>query len=139
MPDNKRIVREFIRRVLNEADYEAANRFVHDDVLEQEPFPGQGRGLAGVIDVIRMLRQAFPDWVWKVEEQIAEGDAVVTRFSWGGTHMGEFFGVPATQRRVDVWGVVIDRFVDSRIKYTRIIMDVAGLMAQLQSAPTTVR
>jgi hypothetical protein len=48
-----------------------------------------------------------------------------------GTHNGEFLGVPATGRPVHVWGIVIDRLEDGRIKDTRIIMDAIGLMAQL--------
>jgi hypothetical protein len=66
-----------------------------------------------------------------VEEQIAEGDKVLTRFEWTGTHRGEFLGVPATERPVKVWGMVIDRLQEGRIKETRIIMDIFGLMMQL--------
>lgn len=47
---------------------------------------------------------------WCVEEQMAEGDKVMTRFEWTGTHRGEFLGVSATGRPVRVWGTVIDRF-----------------------------
>ena len=60
---------------------------------------------------------------FSVEEQIAEGDKVVTRFEWTSTHRGEFLGVAATGRSVKVWGVVIDRLQSGRIKDTRIIMD----------------
>ena len=78
---------------------------------------------------------AFPDLHFSVEEQIAEGDKVLTRFEWTGTHQGEFLGVPATGRHVKVWGMVIDRLVNGRIKETRIIMDTLGLMAQLGVFP----
>ena len=55
---------------------------------------------------------------------------VVSRFEWTGTHKGTFLGVPATRRPARVWGTVIDRLEKGRIKDTRIIMDIFGLMMQ---------
>jgi predicted ester cyclase len=63
---------------------------------------------------------------------------VASRFEWTGTHHGEFLGVPATGRRVGVWGMVIDRLKDGRIQDTRIIMDTMdtlGLMMQFGVFP----
>jgi len=131
MQSNREAVRRFIEDVLNQGDVEAAGRFFWDDMVEQEPLPGQGPGLAGLKDVLRGLRTAFPDMHWTVQEQIAEGDKVLTRFEWSGTQRGAFLGVPATGRPVKVWGMVIDRFEGGKIKDTRIIMDLLGLMMQL--------
>jgi steroid delta-isomerase-like uncharacterized protein len=74
---------------------------------------------------------AFPDMHWTIEEQIAEGASVLTRFTWTGTHNGEFFGVPASGRKVSVWGMVIDSFEYGKIKRSRILMDALGLMQQI--------
>ena len=82
-----------------------------------------------------MLRTAFPDMHWSVEEQIQYNDKVLTRFVWTGTHQDEFLVVPATGLAVSVWGMVLDRLVAGRIKETRIIMDMLGLMAQLGAVP----
>jgi steroid delta-isomerase-like uncharacterized protein len=135
MQDNSEIVRGFIEETINEGQIDLASRFVWEDVVEQVPFPGQGPGVEGLKDVLRGLRAAFPDMHWSIEEQIAEGDKVVTRFEWTGTHHGEFFGVPATGRLVKVWGMVIDRLEEGRIKETRIIMDALGMMMQLGVFP----
>jgi len=105
-------------------------------MLEQVPLPGQGPGISGLQEVLRGMRAAFPDMHWRVEEQITEGDKVVTRFEWTGTHKAEFFGVPATGRAVTVWGVVIDRLEGGKIKDTRLIMDALGLMMQLAAFPS---
>jgi steroid delta-isomerase-like uncharacterized protein len=131
MKNNGSLVRQFIEEVLNAGNIEAAGRYFHENVVEQAPFPGQGPGLSGLKDVLSGFRAAFPDMRWSVEEQIEEGDKVVSRFVWSGTHRAEFLGVPATGRRVSVWGIAIDRFVDGKIKDTRIIMDALGLMAQM--------
>jgi predicted ester cyclase len=82
------------------------------------------------------MRTAFPDLNFAIKEQIAEGDKVASRFEWTGTHLASFMGVPATGRQVQVWGIVIDRLVERRIKETRIIMDTVGLMMQLGALPT---
>lgn len=129
------IISKFLDEVLSNGKIETTGKYFHENVVEQVPLPGQGPGLDGLMDVLRGLREAFPDMNWSVEEQIEESDKVVTRFEWTGTHEGEIFGVPATGRSVTVWGVVIDRFVGDKVKETRIIMDSLGLMAQLGVFP----
>ncbi len=131
--DNSGIVRRFIEDIINQGRIDEAAKFVWEDVVEQVPFPGQGPGLAGLQDVLRGMRNAFPDLYFGVEEQIAECDKVLTRFEWTGTHRNEFLGVPATGLPVKVWGMVIDRLEEGRIKETRIIMDTFGLMMQLRA------
>jgi steroid delta-isomerase-like uncharacterized protein len=135
MRDNAAVVRAFIDEVLNRGDIDGAGRFVWEDVVERVPLPGQGPGLRGLQDVLRGMRAVFPDMHWSVAEQLADGDRVLTRFEWTGTHRGPFLGVPATGRPVRVWGMAIDRVLDGRIKDTRILMDAFGLMVQLGAVP----
>lgn len=135
MNNNASIVRNFVEEVLNDGKIDAAGKYFWEDMVEQVPLPGQGPGLAGLKDVLRGMRAAFPDMHWSIEEQISDGDRVMTRFEWTGTHRGEFLGVPATGRPVKVWGMVIDRLVDEKIKDTRILMDTLGLMMQLGAVP----
>jgi steroid delta-isomerase-like uncharacterized protein len=135
MQNNKIIVSRFIEEVLNQGNIDSSGEFFWENMLEQVPLPGQGPGLAGLKDVLRAMRAAFPDMHWTIEEQIAEGDKAVTRFEWTGTHRAEFLGVPATGRPVKVWGMVIDRLEGGKIKDTRIIMDALGLMMQLGVFP----
>ena len=133
--DNATIVRRFVDEVITQGDIDSAAEFVCEDVVEQVPFPGQGPGLEGLKDVLRGMRAAFPDLIFSIHEQIAEGDKVASRFEWTGTHKGTFLGVPATGRPVRVWGIVIDRLQAGRIQETRIIMDIFGLMMQLGAIP----
>jgi steroid delta-isomerase-like uncharacterized protein len=131
MQEPANVVRGFIEEVLNEGRIDAAGQYFWEDMVEQVPFPGQGPGLEGLKDVVRTMRAAFPDMHWRIEEQLAEGERVVTRFEWTGTQREAFLGVPASGRPVRVWGVVIDRLEGGRIKETRIIMDLLGLMMQI--------
>ncbi len=135
MKNNSAVVRRFIEETINQGQIDSAVQFAWEDVVEQVPFPDQGPGLEGLKDVLRGMRAGFPDLHFSVEEQIAEGDKVVTRFEWTGTHRGEFLGVAATGRSVKIWGVVIDRLQSGRIKDTRIIMDTLGLTMQLGVFP----
>lgn len=129
--DNAAVVRRFVDEVITRGEIERTGEFAWEDVVEQVPLPGQGPGLEGLKDILRAMRAAFPDLVFSIEEQISEGDKVASRFTWTGTHQGAFLGIPATGKPVRVWGVVIDRLVEGRIKETRIIMDTMGMMMQL--------
>jgi steroid delta-isomerase-like uncharacterized protein len=110
--------------------------YFHADVVEEVPFPGQGPGLEGLKKMLTRIRRAFPDSQWRIEEQIAEENRVLTCFLWSGTHQGEFLGNPATNRVVRVWGMVIDRFEGGKVKSTRILLDTLSLMQQLGVVPT---
>lgn len=131
MQENATIIRRFADEVITQGNIDSAAQFAWEDVVEQVPLPGQGPGLEGLKDILRAMRAAFPDLVFSIQEQISEGDKVASRFEWTGTHKCTFLGVPATGRSVRVWGVVIDRLEQGRIKDTRIIMDSLGLMIQL--------
>ncbi len=135
MSDHAAIVRQFVDEILNQGDFDGAGRLMWDDVVQHAPFPGQKPGLSGFQEMMRESRVAFPDLRWSVEEQMTDGDRVLTRFEWTGTHSGPFLGIDPTGRRVTVWGMVIDRVVDGRIKETRFLMDTLGLMTQLGAIP----
>lgn len=136
--DNKARIREFIGRVLTAGEIDATGDYFHGDVVEEVPFPGQGPGLHGLKETLTRIRHAFPDLQWSVEEQIAEDNKVLTRFIWSGTHQGEFLGIPATNRAVRVWGMVIDRFEDRKVKSTRILLDTLSMMQQLGVVPAAL-
>ena len=132
---NKAHIAEFLDRVLTSGEISATGDYFHDDMVEEVPFPGQRPGLAGLMETLVELRTAFPDMRWRVEEQIAEDNRVLTRFVWEGTQRGAFLGIPPTHRAVSVWGMVIDQFEGPKVKSTRILMDTMGLMQQLGALP----
>jgi steroid delta-isomerase-like uncharacterized protein len=107
-----------------------------EDFVELDPLPGQRQGREGLKDVLGGMRAAFPDLHWVAEEMVAEGDTVVTRFTWTGTHRDAFLGVPATGRSVVVKGVVIDQLAGGKMSRSRILMDSLGMMQQLGVSPS---
>ena len=132
---NRVVVQRFLEEVINQGRLEQANEIVAEDFVELDPLPGQRQGREGLKEVIGMLRAAFPDMHWVVDEMIAEGEKVVTRFTWTGTQQGTFMGMPATGRSVAVKGVVIDRIVGGMMTDSRILMDTMGMVQQLGAIP----
>ena len=77
------------------------------------------------------LRAAFPDRVDVIEQVIADGDRVGLLFRVTGTHTGNFFGIPATGKRVDVYEIAMLRIVNGQMVEGWFMMDEAELLRQL--------
>ena len=82
-----------------------------------------------------MSYSAFPDMHATIEDQIAEGDAVVTRGTWHGTHQGTFMGIPPTGKQVTITGIMIQRYADGKLVEHRYEADNLGLLQQLGVVP----
>jgi steroid delta-isomerase-like uncharacterized protein len=133
--ENKQFMQRFIEEVINQKNVQAIDELVIEDFVEHIPFPGQGPGREGLRYAVAIMLSAFPDTHWTVDEQIAEGEKVVTRFTMSGTHQGDFLGIPPTGRLIQVWGIVIDVVREGKFAESRIIMDMPGLMQQLGVFP----
>lgn len=80
-------------------------------------------------------RAAFPDLRFTTDDLIAEGDKVVVRYHFEGTHLGEFQGMPPTQRHVTYTGILIYRLADGKIAEQWTEIDLMGLLRQLGVIP----
>jgi predicted ester cyclase len=70
-----------------------------------------------------------------IEEMVGEKDKVFSRFTWHGTHPGEFFCVPGTGKQITVKGMVVDRVVAGNMAESPILMDGLSMMRQLGVIP----
>ena len=109
--ENKAVITSFVEEVINQGQLERLKHLVAVDFVELDPLPGQQQGREGLKQVIKAFRSAFPDIHWAIEEMVGEGDKVFSRFTWHGTHPGEFFCVPGTGKQITVKGMVVDRVV----------------------------
>lgn len=100
-----------------------------EDVVEQVPFPVRA-WTGGFERYSSSNARCSPNLIFSVQEQVAEGDKVASRFEWTGTHRGNIPGRPGHRTFCAGVGIVIDRPEKCRIKDTRIIMDIFGLMIQ---------
>ena len=127
-----------IRRVIEEA-YSRGDLSVVDEVaasnLVIHASSQDIRGREGAKQFVTMFRTAFPDLKFTIEDQIAEGDMVVTRWTARGTHRGDCQGVPATGREIHLMGTDIDRMTDGKVVECWAHVDELGLMQQLGVIP----
>jgi len=138
LPESENIATgdRFVEEVINQGRLDSADQLVEADFIELDPLPGQRQGREGLKETIAMMRTGFPDIHWVTDETVAAGDKVVSRFTWTGTHRGDFLGIPATGKSVTVRGVVIDRLNAGKMADSRILMDTLGLMQQLGVVPS---
>ena len=113
--ENKRIVRRYYEEVVNTGAVDEVPRFVSPDYVEVHDNKRHAMGIEGAKEHIRGVRQTYPDLHLTVEQQLAEGEWVVSRVTMCGTHLGEWQGIQPTGRRIEVTAVNIDRVVDGRL------------------------
>ncbi|HEX6710702.1 MAG TPA: ester cyclase [Rubrobacter sp.] len=138
--ENKAVVRRFLDEVFGGGNLELVDEiFAPDYVLHDPAIPGEVSGTEGIKQYVSMYRGAYPDTHFTIEDQIAEGDHVVTRWKGQGTHRGELMGIPPTERLVTVTGVEVDRVSGGKIEETWVNYDALGMMQQLGAIPTPGR
>jgi steroid delta-isomerase-like uncharacterized protein len=131
--DPRTVVRRFLDEVVNASRPESAQELIADDhVLHPVDGSDPVRGGPVFATLIAGIRDSFPDWHNTLEDLVAEGDRVAFRYVEGGTHRGEFDGIPATGRQVVARGIDIARIADGRIAETWVSTDIVPtLRAQL--------
>jgi steroid delta-isomerase-like uncharacterized protein len=132
---NKALVRLLLEDDISKGDQAVMERIIHPDFLDHTNPPGMQHGLAGHRAIVTLFRAAFPDQWWQIEDLVAEGDKVVARTTMRGTHLGDFFGIAATGRKVTLPGVHIMRIADGKIAEHWGSNDDLGLMRQLGAIP----
>jgi steroid delta-isomerase-like uncharacterized protein len=138
---NKRIVTQAVaaqcNNVFSPTDVERSiDQFFAKDFVVHDTFPGLARDSVGTKQWNALIREAVPDYNVTVDDQIAENDKVVTRWTARGTHKGKFQGIAPTGRQVSVTGMTISRFVDGKIAESWIELDTLSLMRQLGAHPS---
>lgn len=134
--ENKAIVRRTMEECFNNGNLGVADELVTADYVDHAAPPGFPGGPEGFKQLVGMYRQAFPDLRVTIEEVIAEGDKVVTRWVATGTHQGELMGIPPTNKPVTVTGIDINRVVGGKVTEHWGNFDQLGMMQQLGVAPS---
>jgi steroid delta-isomerase-like uncharacterized protein len=133
---NKTILRRFYDELFNTGDLSVADEIVVISYVNHNALPGEKPGREGLKAFVNLLRTAFPDIHFTVEDQVAEEEKVVTRFTVEGTHQAEFAGVPATGKPVAITAINIHRVSGGQIQEGWLNWDGLGLMQQLGVIPT---
>lgn len=125
------IIRRYYEELFSEGRIELVDELLHPEYVNASPSPGLPPGREGVRVVVRALRAAFPDLRYRIEDLVVGAESVAVRTTMRGTHRGEFFGMPATGRNVEVPQITIERFREGRIAHHTRVTDELGLMKQL--------
>lgn len=97
---NKEVVRR-LSRAINSGDLADLDRVLAPDYVRHDPNPlMDGVGREGYKQAFTSLRRAFPDARWTLDELLSDGDRVMARWSFRGTHNAPFFNVPATGKEI---------------------------------------
>jgi predicted ester cyclase len=134
--DNKNLVRRFYREI-DAGNLDAMDELVAEDYVDHSPppFPGiDAPGREGLKQAFRLFWDATPG-IHEIEDQIAEGDKVVTRLTAHGTQRGDLPGIPATGNEMHMTATVIHRIANGRLAEKWSDKDVLAMLQQLNVIP----
>ena len=134
-PSNPQLLRDRMARFvdfINSGDETMGKEVVSESAAFHVPFGSEPlKGISGYMQILGMMRTAYPDIQWSLEETVVEKDTVVARFHISGTHQGDFFGFPASGKQVRAHALNIYRFTDGKIVEERGIPDIFGMLVQI--------
>ncbi len=133
--ENKALTRRLIEEAFNKRNLGMIDEFASPNAVDHAAPPGTPPGPEGFKQMPGMFLNAFPDLNITIEDMIAEGDKVVGRFAFRGTHRGEFMGIAPTGKQVNVTGIEINRIVDGKFVEHWENFDELGMMQQLGVVP----
>jgi steroid delta-isomerase-like uncharacterized protein len=137
--DNKKIVRRLIEEPWT-GNFDAIDEFVDRSYVGYDPsVPEPLRGPEGVKENVANYRSAYSDARITIDEQIAEGDVVATRWTGRGTHDGELMGIPPTKKQVTVSGLTLSRLSNGKVVEEWTNWDTLGMLQQLGAVPELAR
>ena len=129
--ENKAIVRRWFAETDKGNDAIVDELCAPDYIDHNPPLPDMPGGSAGVHRANKLLRMAFPETVHMIEDQVAEGDKVVTRLRGRATFTGEILGIPPNGQVVEISGIMIHRLVDGKLVEHWALSDQLSFMQQL--------
>jgi hypothetical protein len=134
LEENKNIVRRY-QEIYNSNELEALTEVVSENLLTPKIMPGFGEGLEGGRNIHKTTLIGMPDWYTEIDDLIAEDDKVVARVTMTGTHTGNFYGIPATGKRVEFTGIYVVRIANGKIVEHWGEEDAVSLLTQLGVMP----
>ncbi len=135
LEENKAIVRRVFEEVWNQEELDVVDEIFDTNIILHEPVSGDVQGLEGYKQLVSMYLTAFTNVQFTIEEQIAEGDKVVTRFTATGIHSAELMGIQPTGVQVALTGIGISRLAGGKIVEGWDNWDTLGMLQQLGVVP----
>jgi predicted SnoaL-like aldol condensation-catalyzing enzyme len=131
---NKALVRRIFEEGINQNKPGVFDELIAPSYVNYD-FPAPAPGPEGLKMIIGLFQAAFPDMRVTIEEELAEGNKVITRGYFSGSHQGDFQGIPPTGRQIKVKYIDIWRVENGKLVENWVQMDQLGLMQQLGVIP----
>ena len=128
LEENKSLYRHYVKLM---AQPDHLDEVVDKDFIAHDLPPGFPKGIEGIRAWRRAVMAAFPDQTSEIQELIAEGDKISARLLLKGTHKGDFGGMKATGRKIQVMVFEIVRIENGKVAERWGLLDRASLMQQL--------
>src|SRR5215210_778967 len=130
MSEEKKALARRSWEIVNQHNPDLIDGSYNPDLVWHEP-DQDIQGSEEAKQFVSMFFEAFPDLNLTLEDEIAEGDKVVTRWTIRGTHQGELMGIAPTEKQIELKGITIHRFEGDRIAEEWERYDNLGMMQQL--------
>jgi steroid delta-isomerase-like uncharacterized protein len=135
--ENKALARREIEEVFTQGNLEVADEIYAADFVDHDlSLSWDIHGPEEMKEYVGMYRSAFPDLRVTLEDQVAEGDKVVNRWTARGTHRGEYMGASPSGKEVEFTGIHISRIARGKLAESWQNYDALGLMQQIGIIPT---
>lgn len=134
---NKILVRRYFEECLNQGKLETIDELISPTYVSHYPAGYDlGGGPEDVKQIVASVRRGFSDLHFTLEDFVAQGEKVVARWTFRGTHDGDFMGIAPTGKQAQVAGVAVYRIADGKIEEVWLSWDVFGLLKQLDALPS---
>ncbi len=138
--DNKAIIRRFLEGIFTQGNPDVVDELAAPDFVVHDPSSEVGQvDTEGVKGSIAWSHNAFPDLRVTIEDQVAEGDKVATRWTVRGTHRGEMMGAAPTGNQVTFTGTQTDYILGGKIVESWSNWDTLGMLQQIGAVPVPER
>jgi steroid delta-isomerase-like uncharacterized protein len=134
--ENKALDRHVLEEVWHKGNLAVVDELADENVVNHIPQGPALKGPEAYKQFVLMYRSAFPDLRFTIDDQIAEGDKVVMRYTARGTHKGELMGIPPTGKQITVTGITIGHIVGGKYVESWANYDALGMMQQLGVIPS---
>ena len=135
---NKELARRSVEEIWNQGKLNVIDDLVAEGATFHDPNVPGGKftGPQGFKQFVEIYRGAFPDVHFTINDQIAEGDKVATRWTATGTQKGALMGIAPTNKRSTVTGTDLGRWADGKVVEEWLSYDMLGMLQQLGVVPT---
>ena len=135
--ENKAVLHRHVEELFNKGDLAVADEVISADYVYHSPLGIEFKGPEGVKQMVAMGHDAFPDLHFTIDDMVAEGDKVAVRYTYTGTHKGEYMGIAPTGKKINMTTAIFYRFVGGKEVEAISYGDTLALYQQLGVSPPT--